>query len=308
MINDTKYYNLDQFSILGRSLYIVGWCQNYSLRLFYGGNELPLIVSSVDRPDVAAVFDTPTAAQWGFIATALLPSDRIDRSLLRLEYAPGIAFDDPARDCAPLEDMAFEKMQNRFIHRVRDRGGSLLEIGSRARSGNSYRHWFPEDIDYVGFDITAGPNVDVVGDAHHMSEVMGRTFDFMFSISVFEHLLMPWKVAIEMNRAMNMGGQAFIASHATYPLHDVPWDFWRFSTDAWKGIFNRHTGFTVLDAQYRYPAQIVPRHVSGQGFEHTSLTMGYFNSGCLIEKTSEACVEWAASPAEIYNLNYTHAM
>jgi hypothetical protein len=307
MSQDVRYYNLDQFSILGRSLYIVGWCRDFSLRLFYGSKELPIIVNAVHRPDVAVVFDDPSAADWGFAASALLPTERMDRALIRLEYTPGVAFNDPARDCAPNEDMNYVNMQNRFLDKVRAQGGSLLEIGSRARSGNSYRSWFPDNINYVGLDITDGPNVDVVGDAHHMSEILDGKFDFMFSVSVFEHLLMPWKVAIEMNRSMKMGGQALIASHASFPLHDVPWDFWRFSTDAWKAIFNRHTGFTVLDAQYRYPAQIVPRYVSETSFEHASLSAGYFTSGCLISKTSEAIVDWVESPAEIYDLNYTHA-
>lgn len=307
MSQEVLYYNLDQFSIIGRAVYIVGWCRDYKLRLFYDNQELPIIVHAVERPDVAAVFNDPSAAQWGFAATALFSLDLMDRALIRLEFAPGLAFSDPAQGCVPLEDGPFAEMQGRFLEEVHAKGGSLLEIGSRARSGNSYRNWFPDDIDYVGFDITAGPNVTVVGDAHHMSEVLDRKFDFMFSISVFEHLLMPWKVAIEMSKVLKLGGRAFIASHASYPLHDTPWDFWRFSTDAWKGIFNSHTGFTILDAQYRFPAHIVPRLANGVGFEHMSRGPGYFTSGCVIEKTGEAQVEWSRSPAEIYDLQYSHA-
>ena len=135
---------------------------------------------------------------------------------------------------------------------------SLLEIGSRARSGNVYRGWFPEKLDYVGMDVHAGPNVDVVGDAHHLSRCVNRRFDFMFSMGTFEHILMPWKVALEMNKTLNDGGQALIISHPSWPLHDEPWDFFRFSKDSWHGIFNVHTGFRVVDAQYQFQASIVP--------------------------------------------------
>src|SRR5436190_3112289 len=72
----------------------------------------------------------------------------------------------------------------------------VLEIGSRARSGNTYLDFLPDGVDYVGVDVKEGPNVDVVADAHDLRAALGdERFDAVFSISVFEHLAMPWKVA-----------------------------------------------------------------------------------------------------------------
>ncbi|MBL6996159.1 hypothetical protein [Desulfobacula sp.] len=71
---------------------------------------------------------------------------------------------------------------------------SILEIGSRNVTGITRREWFPHCIDYVGFDVLAGDDVDIVGDAHKLSEnCPSEHFDFVYSISVFEHLLFPWK-------------------------------------------------------------------------------------------------------------------
>jgi SAM-dependent methyltransferase len=126
----------------------------------------------------------------------------------------------------------------------------VLEIGSRARSGNTYRHLVHPEVDYVELDVAAGPNVDIVGDAHHLSRHVDATFDAVFSISVFQHWLMPWMVAIEMNRVMKPGALAYIQSHPAWPLHEEPWDFWRFSKDAWNGLFNAHTGFEMVDKGY----------------------------------------------------------
>jgi hypothetical protein len=139
-----------------------------------------------------------------------------------------------------------------------------------------------------------------------MSKVIHRQFDFIFSISVFEHLLMPWKVAIEMNKVLCIGGLAYIGSHSTYPLHDEPWDFWRYSKEAWSGIFNAHTGFELVRAAYAYPAYIVPCLISEPGRAEISTNMNYLNSACVVRKTGNAIVSWDARTADVYNLNYSH--
>ena len=83
-------------------------------------------------------------------------------------------------------------------------------------------------IDYVGCDVVDGENVDVVPDAHRLSKALDRTFDYVYSISTFEHLLMPWVVATEINHVMNIGGVGYIQSHQMWPVHDVPSDYFRF--------------------------------------------------------------------------------
>src|ERR1044072_7003937 len=63
-------------------------------------------------------------------------------------------------------------------------------------------------------DVLPGENVTVVGDAHQMTALFPpATFDFVQSVSVFEHLVMPWKVALEMNRVMKLGALAFVFTH-----------------------------------------------------------------------------------------------
>ena len=90
--------------------------------------------------------------------------------------------------------------------------GAALEIGSRARSGVTRRHFLPASTwAYTGMDILAGENVDVVGDAHKLSKLFPeKRFRAVMSFSVLEHLLMPWKFAIELNRVMELGGVGFL--------------------------------------------------------------------------------------------------
>ncbi len=186
------------------------------------------------------------------------------------------------------------------------KGGRALEIGSRARSGNTYRHLLDGNVDYVGMDIAAGPNVDVVGDAHHLSRYVQGKFDFVLSISVFEHLLMPWMVALEMNKVMNEGGYAYIQSHAAWPLHEQPWDFWRYSKDAWHGIFNPHTGFSIVDKGYAMQCAVVPDFAAGGSVQGLDAQPSYLLSACMVRKTGKARVRWDGEASDVYDLHYDH--
>ncbi len=134
----------------------------------------------------------------------------------------------------------------------------VLEIGARARSGTVFSDRFA-GTSYVGFDIRPGPNVDVVGDVHELSRHFPEGhFDAAFGIAVFEHLAMPWKAVLELNRVLRPGGLVFVSTHPTYPPHDRPWDYWRFTRDAFAVLFGRAMGFELVEAAEGLPCAIVP--------------------------------------------------
>jgi SAM-dependent methyltransferase len=143
-----------------------------------------------------------------------------------------------------------------FLTEINRRSGyRVLEVGSR---NSDLRALFTGCRDYVGFDIHPGKNVDVVGDAHRLTEIFpGERFDAVFSISVFEHLAMPWKAALEMSRVLNVGGLLFVSTHPTWPAHELPWDFWRFSSEALKALLNRRLGFEVLRCDEGLPGMLL---------------------------------------------------
>src|SRR6202041_3197373 len=105
-----------------------------------------------------------------------------DRTKFRLRFNAEMTID-PTEAFSRFDDQKFLAMVAKFRESVLS-GSSMLEIGSRARSGATYRNWFPTDIDYVGLDVAEGPNVDVVADAHHMSRSLNRRFNHMFSMAV----------------------------------------------------------------------------------------------------------------------------
>ena len=136
-------------------------------------------------------------------------------------------------------------------------GCSVLELGAR---NSTIRSHFRESR-YLGVDIHPGPDVDVVCDIHRLSSALGPLnlrFDAVVTISTFEHLLMPWKAVLEINKVMNPGGLLFIATHPTWPQHEMPWDFWRFSDGAFTGLLNPATGFTIMRCNSGLPCAILP--------------------------------------------------
>jgi methyltransferase family protein len=175
----------------------------------------------------------------------------------------------------------------------------VLEIGSRARSGTEHRDVLPDDCSYTGLDVRAGPNVDVVGDVHDLGAVLaGQQFDAVYSLSVFEHVLMPWKALLEINGVLAPGGLLFIATHQTYPLHDEPWDFWRFSDQAWRALLNPATGFEIMATALGEPSAVVPRYATSVSW-NIQAGPAYLVSSVLARKIGDPSVSWPVDAATI---------
>jgi hypothetical protein len=183
----------------------------------------------------------------------------------------------------------------------------VLDIGGRARSGYRYGDDLP-NCDVTVFDITPDSSVDVVGDAHELSRYFpSNTFDFASCISVFEHLLMPWKVAVELNRVMKNGGLVLIHTHQTTGMHDLPWDFWRYSDTCWHGLFNEFTGFEVVETSLSNWMHIVPRAWQKR-YDIAEKTGGFDSSSVIVRKTGEARVQWDVGLPDVLATSYpTHA-
>jgi len=156
-------------------------------------------------------------------------------------------------------DDDYHRMFARFRQMVLDSSSpAVLEIGSRNVSAAADgRTRFPGVEDYTGVDIHPGQYVDVVADAHQLSQAFPqKRFDFVYSISVFEHLMFPWKAAMEINSILKTGGHVFVATHPTWPPHELPWDFWRFLHHSAHSLFNEVTGFEVVDVCEGLPARV----------------------------------------------------
>lgn len=174
---------------------------------------------------------------------------------------------------------------------------NILDIGGRARSGISRKDSIPGKKIYV-VDIIATPDVDYVVYCHEMSSKLKKKFDAFMSLACFEHLLMPRKAAGEISKVLNDGTVGLVVTCQTVGVHDAPWDFFQFSDSSWKAIFNKFTGFEIVDAGMALPVMIVPKqwwpHL--EGTEHH---IGYKTSSVVVRKNGPPLLDWNAPLKEI---------
>jgi len=179
----------------------------------------------------------------------------------------------------------------------------ILDIGGRARSGFLLSERL-ENCDATVLDIRPGAGVDIVGDIHSMAEALGEEgFDFLVCVSVFEHLVMPWKAALEINKVLKPGGMALIQTHQTVGMHDLPWDYYRYSNESWKGLFNTATGFEIITTAMNDFVRIVPTHYYSvfKGYEESG---GFYDSHVLARKIGGSKLTWPVELTSIISTMY----
>jgi SAM-dependent methyltransferase len=303
---------MDEVSYFHGVLHIVGWAFHPSQPIGEMGYALPsrpyqrLEGYGLSSPDVEDHFGK--VARNCRLAFSLKIDDPEDALSLELVFTVQDG------SCISIDQLAqkrlcvdpFHLLGARFYELLKQKesGGKVLELGSRNRSGVVRRQLVPEHLYYTGIDILSGDNVDIVGDAHALSKLFApETFDAIFAASVFEHLLMPWKVVLEMNRVMKTGGLVMISTHQAWPLHETPWDFWRFSDQCWRGLFNKYTGFEIIDAAMGEPASLVSHllYRPTLGLEqHTS----YLGSLVLCRKIADTELSWDVDVTKVIDTMY----
>ena len=192
-----------------------------------------------------------------------------------------------------------DNISDKFIeYTQQEKVKNILDIGGRARSGILHSSDYPGKSVTV-IDIVPDDGVDIVCDAHEISKkLINNYFDAVRCSAVFEHIIMPWKVAVEMNRVMRHGAVAMVRTHQTIGMHDMPWDYYRYSDTAWHGIFNRHTGFEIIATRLADPMFIIPFQWR-ERFLYVEKTAGFESSSVLIKKISEATVDWPLTSEDV---------
>ena len=109
---------------------------------------------------------------------------------------------------------------------------NILDVGSYNVNG-CYKEFFNTDrYKYVGLDMEAGPNVDIVPSSpYQWEEIDNDKFDVVISGQALEHIEFFWVSIAEMVRVTKEGGLICIIAPNGFGEHRYPVDCWRFFTD-----------------------------------------------------------------------------
>lgn len=292
------YYAVDAINSFRGFYYAEGWAHDGNSavqpELLFAGKLLPAQIERVQRPDLGAL---SLPALCGFRLRYIIRDSETPHQFV-IQFRTNeekISIENPGLELFRRSITAWRAIEEAFFSRLRP-GASVLELGARARSGLSRRGLF-KTLNYTGFDIKNGDNVDVVGDAHKISSYFQRNqFDYAYSVSVFEHLLWPWKVALELNAVLKTGGVVLVQSHQTWPRHDAPWDFFRFSASSWNSLFSDATGFRIVQAADDMLAHVIPAHFTGDPNLELGEQPAFLVSLCMAEKIGDPLAKWDVDP------------
>ncbi len=136
----------------------------------------------------------------------------------------------------------------------------IYEFGSFQVPGQTefadLRPFFPHKK-YVGTDMREGPGVDLVVDIQNIS-LPHESVGTVISVDTLEHVEDPRRAMEGIYKIVKPNGLAIITSTMSINIHDYPYDYWRFTPEAFKSLLHPFkTVFVGYSGESRLPHTIV---------------------------------------------------
>jgi SAM-dependent methyltransferase len=130
----------------------------------------------------------------------------------------------------------------------------VLEIGSGRQDlgtdAYSMRSMFPATCDFVQSDFNPEFGHLVV-DITSME--FDQEFDAILCLSVLEHVDRFWEAIPRMHRALRPGGKLILSVPMSFPYHDEPADYWRFTAYGVRLLLRE---FAEVSIQHKGPRRL----------------------------------------------------
>jgi len=141
----------------------------------------------------------------------------------------------------------------------------IYEFGSLQVSGqegfSDLRPLFP-GMEYVGADMRQGIGVDQILNLHKIN-LPPESVGTVICLDTLEHVEYPHRALEEIHRILKPDGIAIISSVMYFPIHYQPYDYWRFTPEAFRSLLK-----PFADAFIGYAGKDdFPHTVIGVGFK-----------------------------------------
>ncbi|HXG30963.1 MAG TPA: methyltransferase domain-containing protein [Thermodesulfobacteriota bacterium] len=159
----------------------------------------------------------------------------------------------------------------------------IYEFGSLQVPGQEgfadLRPFFPGK-QYVGADIREGPGVDVILDLHQI-DLPPQSVGTVLILDTVEHVEFPRRAIEEINRVLKPDGIVVMSSVMNFPIHDYPYDYWRFTPEAFRSLLRPFdSSFVAFAGEIDFPHTVVGIGIKGSVPEGT------------MEEFMRRCKEW----------------
>ncbi len=127
--------------------------------------------------------------------------------------------------------------------------GRVIDLGCGTMP---FRPWVEEVAStYHGLDVSAkADGVALIGDIQNLAMIVDAAYDAVLCCEVLEHVPEPSKAIQEMFRILKPGGVALITVPHLSRLHDLPHDYYRF-TSIGLGYLVEKAGFKIVELQVK---------------------------------------------------------
>jgi len=159
--------------------------------------------------------------------------------------------------------------------------GPIYEFGALRVVGQggvaNLRPFFPHH-EYVGADMRDGPGVDKVLNLHDI-DLPPESVGTVLCFDTLEHVEYPHRALEQIHRILMPDGIVVISSVMDFPIHDHPYDYWRFTPEAFKSILKPFSGSFV-------------GYAGREDFPHTVVGIGFKGTVPQLSGFTAKYVEW----------------
>lgn len=117
----------------------------------------------------------------------------------------------------------------------------VIELGSFQVPGqdkiSDLRPYFKNKI-YIGCDMREGPGVDKIENIEQLS-FEDSSVGTVILMDTLEHVKNCHKALDEVYRVLKKDGIVIMSSVMDFPIHDHPYDYWRFTPEAFKLLLDK---------------------------------------------------------------------
>jgi len=115
---------------------------------------------------------------------------------------------------------------------------------------------------YIGCDMREGPGVDLVLNLHAI-DLPAESAGTVLILDTLEHVEFARKAVEEAHRILKPNGILVISSVMKFPIHDYPYDYWRFTPEGFRSFLKPFDScFVDFAGDQQFPHTVV-----GVGFK-----------------------------------------